>query len=190
LKGNECCTLGVFQVTLFCPGPRQQSKLRLECGPDPVAARPSAVAARAVHILRYHHWRQPKLFIVRDTDSGSKGLPLREHHLYETPTSSGSKGCPLYETPTAAAGVVRYEKHQPTAKAVDRRRRRKLSTAEGGRRRQPATVERRRRQLSTTGGDRRRKLSTAGGHRRRRRQLTFGRRPAAAIAVDRKRRRS
>jgi hypothetical protein len=23
LKGNKCCRLGVFQVTLFCPGPRQ-----------------------------------------------------------------------------------------------------------------------------------------------------------------------
>jgi hypothetical protein len=59
-------------------------KLRLECGPDPVAARPSAVAARAVHRTRYHHWRQPKLFIERDIDSGSRGCPLQE-------TSANSK---------------------------------------------------------------------------------------------------
>jgi hypothetical protein len=23
LEGNECCMLGVFQLTLFCPGPRR-----------------------------------------------------------------------------------------------------------------------------------------------------------------------
>ncbi len=48
-RRTNAALLGVFQVTLFCPVRAEQSKPRLECGSDPVAARPSAVAARAVH---------------------------------------------------------------------------------------------------------------------------------------------
>jgi hypothetical protein len=87
---------GLFQVTLFCPVLTEQSKLRLECSPDPVAARPLvAVAAGAVHKSRYHH-------------QGSRSCPPEQ-----APASSGSRGCPMYETlAAAAAGAVHCKRHQ------------------------------------------------------------------------------
>jgi hypothetical protein len=85
------------------------------------------VAAKAVH---HNEW-QRKLFI-RTSGSISCSSGLRKQQGLFTRTSISKQwqqGLSLYETPTAAAGAVRYEKHRLTAKAVDQPRRRKLSTA-------------------------------------------------------------
>ncbi len=60
----------------------------------------------------------------------SSGLRKQQGLFTRTSVSKQwQQGLSLYETLTAAAGAVSYEKHQPTAKAVDQRQRWKLSTA-------------------------------------------------------------
>jgi hypothetical protein len=66
-------------------------------------------------------WQQG-LSTVRDTDGDSRGCLLRE------------------TSPTAVAGTVRFEKHQPTAKAVDQGRRPAAMAEAVNRRRQPAAA--------------------------------------------------
>jgi hypothetical protein len=88
------------------------------------------VATKAVH---QNEW-QRKLFI-RPSGSISCSSGLRKQQGLFTRTSISKQwqqGLSLYETPTAAAGAVRYKKHQPTAKIVDQRRQRKLSTSGDG----------------------------------------------------------
>jgi hypothetical protein len=94
------------------------------------------VAAKAVH---QNEW-QRKLLIRRggSESCSSERVAAKAVHQNEwqrklfirtSISKQWQQGLSLYETPTAAAGAVRYKEHQPTAKAVDQRRRRKLSTA-------------------------------------------------------------